>query len=535
MMQDDEEIKLNRKNKKGPSRAAPPSYIPFQTVAPSIGNPYLCQMCGDDEHCMAHVTTPINLGKTQRFGDGAGFFEDDKHKDYEKGATDDPEVGASVGPIGRSSFLVSGICCSTEVPAVRKVLKPLSGVLKVAINVPIRMVYVDHYYDVISAQTLADALNHERFGATIVKDAYIEENRTEDDSEKVIISLDSQPEHYNFLVQILIDYIFGIGTAKADDTGKNGWAMHPLVGVCGMFWLLSMLSFDPSFKSFEYFALISVIIGVPPIVVKSFYTLRRGQLDAQCNMLFAVIGALILGEYTEAAAVTFIFSLSDFLEHIATSRARLALQEIVSLRPEYANLMNAETKEITIIKASQIRVGDLLSVKSGDKVASDGIIVEGNSLLDESSLTGESRPVKKLTNDKVSGGTINVGASPIVVKATSTVENSAIARLIQLVEEAQTNQSPTEQLVDAFAKRITPVIVGVALFMVTIPWIFGYDIGREWAYNGIVLVVIACPCALVISTPITYVAGLAATAKRGIVIKGGSHLEVCSFIIYLPF
>lgn len=221
------------------------------------------------------------------------------------------------------------------------------------------------------------------------------------------------------------------------------------------------------------------MLQVPPIVVKSFYTLRRGQLDAQCNMLFAVIGALILGEYTEAAAVTFIFSLSDFLEHIATSRARLALQEIVSLRPEYANLMNAETKEITIIKASQIRVGDLLSVKSGDKVASDGIIVEGNSLLDESSLTGESRPVKKLTNDKVSGGTINVGASPIVVKATSTVENSAIARLIQLVEEAQTNQSPTEQLVDAFAKRITPVIVGVALFMVTIPWIFGYDIGRE--------------------------------------------------------
>ena len=254
--------------------------------------------------------------------------------------------------------------------------------------------------------------------------------------------------------------------------------------------------------------------------------MRRGQLDAQCNMFFAVMGAIALGELTEAAAVVFLFAISDFLEHIATSRARLALTEIVNLRPEHASMIDPKTKEIVRVNAAMVQIGDLLSVKTGEKVPCDGIIVDGSSLLDESSLTGEARPVKKLTNDAVSGGTVNIGVSPLIVRATSTVENSAIARLIQLVEEAQTNRSPTEKIVDAFAEKFTPIVVGTAFVMFTIPWLFGYDVGREWAYNGVVIIVIACPCALVISTPVTYVAGLAATAKRGVIIKGGSHLEV---------
>ena len=127
------------------------------------------------------------------------------------------------------------------------------------------------------------------------------------------------------------------------------------------------------------------------------------------------------------------------------------------------------------------------------------MIVDGSSLLDESSLTGEARPVKKCTNDSVSGGTINVGASPLLVRSTSTVENSAIARLIQLVEEAQTNQSQTEKIVDAFAKRFTPIVISAAVFMCTIPWLISAEEGHKWAYNGVVTIVIACPCAMLVT------------------------------------
>ena len=231
-------------------------------------------------------------------------------------------------------------------------------------------------------------------------------------------------------------------------------------------------------------------------------------------MFTAAIGALVLGEFTEAAAVSFLFSISDWLETRATTRARNALAEIVSLRPEKANIIHPATKEIVVIPPASVPVGAVVSVKTGDKIPCDCVILSGRSTVDESSLTGEHRPVTKKAKDVVSGGTINSGMGELVVRTTATADDSAVAKLIRLVEEAQMNRSATEKMVDEFAKIYTPIVIATGLGMITIPWAWGNETGREWTNRGLVLLVVACPCALIISTPVTYVAGLASTAQR---------------------
>ena len=235
----------------------------------------------------------------------------------------------------------------------------------------------------------------------------------------------------------------------------------------------------------KYVALLSVAFGLPPIARKAFSTMRRCHFDANCMMLFAAIGAVALQEYTEAGAVTFLFSISETLESRATARARNALSAIVCLRPERANVINPITKEIVVLPAAAVAVGATVSVRTGDKVPCDGIVIEGKSVVDESSLTGESRPVHKGPESTVSGGTINTGSTQLVVRTTATSDNSAVARLIRLVEEAQANRSETEKLVDSFAKVYTPVVVFAAFCMCTIPWAFGREMGRLWAMNGL--------------------------------------------------
>lgn len=205
----------------------------------------------------------------------------------------------------------------------------------------------------------------------------------------------------------------------------------------------------------------------------------------------------------------------------------------MKLRPERAKVKDPITEKFVYAPASSVTVGSIVSVRTGDKIPCDGFVLEGSSVVDESSLTGESRPVPKVRGSTVSGGTINAGMAPLLIEATSTVDNSAVARLIRLVEDAQANRSPTEKLIDAFAKRYTPLIVILALSMCTFPWIAGHDVGQKWTKIGLVTIVIACPCALIISTPVTYVAGLASAAQRGIVVKGGAHLEVESLPLIL--
>ena len=179
-------------------------------------------------------------------------------------------------------------------------------------------------------------------------------------------------------------------------------------------------------------------------------------------MVTAALGALALGQYDEAASVSFLFAVSEFLEASATTKARKALSEICALRPDHANVIHPISKEIVVVPADRVPLGSLISVRTGDKIAADGVILEGSTAIDESSLTGESTPAHKIVGDEVSGGTINIGQTQLVVKTATTVEDSAVSRLIRLVEEAQSNRSPTEKMVDAFAQSYTPFVIFIA-------------------------------------------------------------------------
>jgi Cd2+/Zn2+-exporting ATPase len=318
-----------------------------------------------------------------------------------------------------------------------------------------------------------------------------------------------------------------------DDVGVG---LRPAVAICGVLWIVSMLSnLGGNWEILSYWGLLSVGFGMPPIAQKAYKTARRGNIDTNVLMSLAILGAVFLGEYDEAAAVTFLFSLSEWLEDKATHRANVALKAIVHLKPETANLIHPKTHELILVPATVVPVGALVAVKTGDKIPCDGVVVEGTSTVDESSLTGESRPVLKAPKDEVSGGTLNNGNTQLVVKTTQTSDDSAVSRLIRLVEEAQANRSETEKIVDSFAKVYTPVVVLSALTMCTLSWLWGPVVGKDWTSKGLSLIVIACPCALVISTPISYVAGLAATAQNGILVKGGAYLEALGQLQHVCF
>jgi len=321
------------------------------------------------------------------------------------------------------------------------------------------------------------------------------------------------------------------------EVGYVSWlkSRHVNVWLSGFFWILSMIRLADGKDQFKYFGLASVFFGLPPIMVKAYRTLRRCQFDANCMMVTAALGALALGEYDEAASVSFLFAVSEFLESSAAMKARKALSEICALRPDHANVIHPISKEIVVVPADRVPLGSTISVRTGDKIAADGVVVEGTTSVDESSLTGESTPVPKTIGDEVSGGTINIGQTQLVIKTKTTVEDSAVSKLIRLVEEAQSNPSPTENMVDSFARSYTPFVIVIAAFMCTIPWCFGTEIGRNWTMKGLIIVVIACPCALTISTPVTYAAGLAATAKRGVIIKGGAKLEAMGSVDRVVF
>jgi Zn2+/Cd2+-exporting ATPase len=291
-------------------------------------------------------------------------------------------------------------------------------------------------------------------------------------------------------------------------------------------------------KYLKYISLVSVAFGIPPIALKAFRTIQRYQFDTNCLLLVAAVGAIGLQDYEESAAVVFLFALSEWLEVRATTRARIALSAIIQLRPETATIVHPYTKEHIVVHADDVPVGTIVTIRAGDKVPCDGIILSGVSTIDESSLTGESCPIRKGPSDTISGGTTNSGLSPIIVQTTATSDNSAVSRLIRLVEEAQTNRSETELMVDKFAKVYTPVIVVTALVMCIVPSIiFGInsETTRVWTKNGLVLLIVACPCALIISTPVAYVAGLAVSAQNGVLIKGGAYLESLAMVKHICF
>lgn len=270
-------------------------------------------------------------------------------------------------------------------------------------------------------------------------------------------------------------------------------------------------------------ALIAIALAGMETYRKGYIALRGGKLNINALMTVAVTGAFVIGQWPEAAMVMALYALAEVIEARAVERARNAIKGLLALAPETAEVL-ADDNTWIVKDAKDIVVGSIVRVKPGERIALDGVITEGRTAINQASVTGESIPVDKAVGDPVFAGTVNeTGAFQL--RVTAAAKDSTLARIIHAVEEAQVTRAPTQRFVDRFSAIYTPIIFVIALGVALLtPWLLGW----EWSqsiYKALVLLVIACPCALVISTPVTVVSGLSVAAQKGILIKGGAHLE----------
>ena len=267
----------------------------------------------------------------------------------------------------------------------------------------------------------------------------------------------------------------------------------------------------------------AMLVGLVPIARRAVMAALAGiPFSIEMLMTVAAVGAVIIGAGEEAATVVFLFLVGELLEGVAAGKARSSIQALTKLVPKTALLEeNGKTREVP---AESLAVGAIILVRPGDRIPADGQITEGESAIDESPVTGESVPVRKNVDAKVFAGTIN-GDGVLRIKVTAAAADNTIARVVKLVEEAQESKAPTERFIDRFSRWYTPGVVAVAALVTIVPPLaFGGD-WNEWIYKGLALLLIGCPCALVISVPAAIAAALSAGARRGLLMKGGAVLE----------
>ena len=256
---------------------------------------------------------------------------------------------------------------------------------------------------------------------------------------------------------------------------------------------------------------------------KGLTALRHGRLNINALMTVAVAGAFVIGQWPEAAMVMALYAIAELIEVRAVDRARNAISGLLALSPDTADLRQADGTWKSV-PVGEVPIGATVRVTPGERVAMDGVVTEGGTSIDQAPVTGESLPVDKSPGDAVYAGTINQTGT-IECRVTAAASQSTLARIIHAVEQAQGSRAPTQRFVDRFAAIYTPAVFVLALAVaIAGPWLFGWTVLAA-VYKALVLLVIACPCALVIATPVTVVSGLASAARRGILIKGGVHLE----------
>ena len=368
-------------------------------------------------------------------------------------------------------FRVEGLCCATEVELVEGCLRTLPGVCSAWASAVTRRATVVH--------TLADGEVERALSAA---------------------GFEARPAH---LAQV----------PRGTLAPTVAAAVLTAVG-------LGVWSLDAGLARLPFLA--AILAGGVPVARKALERARWRTLDMNALMTIAVLGAMTIGEWAEGATTVALFSLAQALEGRSLERARRAIAGLVALAPEQA-VVRRDGREERVLPAD-VRTGETLVVSAGERVALDGLVVEGRSDVDQSPLTGESRPAEKGPGDGVMAGSIN-GRGVLTVRVTRRAAETTLARLIRRVEEAQASRAPTQDFVDRFAAAYTPGVVAVAVCLAAVPPLVGAGAFADWLYRALVLLVIACPCALVISTPVSIVSALTAASRRGTLVKGGAHLE----------
>lgn len=391
-------------------------------------------------------------------------------------------LNADVQAANHTRLQVAGMDCADEVAAIERELKPLSGVGEVGVNLMRGTVTIAHDASVDS-QRLIQAIGRAGLRAQLSQDSAEEGG--------------AGPGRRGRVTAVVLSGVFtGAALVLGWLSVARGWQIAAAVG--------------------------AIIAGGRFILPKAIGAVRRLSLDMNVLMTVAVLGAAALGEWTEAAAVVFLFALSELLEALSLRRARRAIQSLMELSPDTALLKHGSTfKEVPV---AEVKVGDTIAVRTGSRIPLDGEVLSGSSSVNQAPITGESMPVEKNSGDTVFAGTIN-GEGSLDVRVTRPSTDTTLARIIHLVEEAQSQKAPAQRFVDVFARYYTPSVFALALAAGIVPPLFFGAEWLVWTYRALVLLVIACPCALVISTPVSIVSGLTAMARRGVLIKGGAVLE----------
>lgn len=300
--------------------------------------------------------------------------------------------------------------------------------------------------------------------------------------------------------------------------------------------LLFLVAHLPNLSTGLEFAIYLVaylIIGFGVIKEAIEYIFQGKWFDENFLMMIATVGAFAVKQYPEAVAVMLFYALGELFEDIAVERSRASITQLLDIRPEYANLV-AEDGSVTKIAPAQVQLGEVIKIKPGERVPLDGKVISGSAYLDTAALTGESEPRLVEAGTQILSGAI-VLDSVLEVQVTKLYGESTVAKILELVENASQKKAPTEKFITKFAQVYTPIVVGAALLLAIIPPLFFGQPFSEWFYRALIFLVISCPCALVISIPLGFFAGIGASSKAGVLVKGSNYLELLTQIQTLVF
>ncbi len=388
-------------------------------------------------------------------------------------------------PLTATTFFVAGLDCPAEEQLIRKQLQDVSEIEHMEFNFIAEEVTIHHRLPVI------DALQQR--------------------IESLGMSVRSQ------------------GTRRLAKEGEKAvsdfsWKIILLAGILALFSEIMAYYLNTEFSVWIIApALLAIGLSGPPTFKKGWLALRTKAMNINSLMLIAIIGAIFIGAWPEAAMVTVLFALAERIERYSLDKARLAIRSLMQIAPEIARVKQ-DNGQWQTTPIEQVHLDAVFKVKPGERIPLDGVVVLGKSTVNQAPITGESMPVSKEIDDTVFAGTLNE-YGVLEVKVTKASGDTLLAKIGKAIEQAQAERAPTQRFVDVFAQYYTPIMVIIAVLIALIPPLaFGYPF-YDWIYKALTLLVIACPCALVISTPVTVVSGLASAAKHGLLIKGGSYLE----------